>query len=37
MKNEWKGGIGDRLLKNNTKSNLRIRMENIVGMNEHEE
>jgi len=38
MKNEWKGAIGDRLLKkNNTKSNFRIRMESIVGMNEHEE
>ena len=37
MKNEWKEAIGDRLLKKNTKSNLRIRMESIVGMNEHEE
>jgi hypothetical protein len=36
MKNEWKGGIGDRLLKKNSpKSNLR--MVSIAGMKEHEE
>jgi len=35
MKNEWKGGIGDRLLKKSPKSNLR--MVSVAGMKEHEE